>query len=185
MKLDLLCKDTGYLPHKYHIPEEIGSLESFCTGSKAPLQIIMATEHDSMFFQPEDDNGWSFGPFTIVKVLETLLQLERTNGKTKFLGNRAQFRLETESWKVLKRQVVATDRKDNLLSVTSDPPTKSTYFYLGTVWHQVTMKFTKYVSVGNHCPSILYQQSFELLFRFKNVERSIWTTAVQFFFQEG
>ena len=127
MKLDLLCKDTGYLPHKYHIPEEIGSLESFCTGSKAPLQIIMATEHDSMFFQPEDDNGWSFGPFTIVKVLETLfgLQLER-NGKTKCFGNRAQFRLKTESWKVLKRQVVATDRTDDLLSVTSDPTTKST-----------------------------------------------------------
>jgi hypothetical protein len=56
-------------------------------------------------FQPEDDSGWSCGPFTNVKVLETLLQLER-NGKTKFLGNRAQFRLETESWKVLKRQVV-------------------------------------------------------------------------------
>ena len=65
----------------------------------------MATEHDSMSFQPEDDIGWLCGPFTIVKVLKTLLQLER-NGKTKFLGNRAQFRLETESWKVLKRQVV-------------------------------------------------------------------------------
>ena len=36
--------------------------------------------HDSMLFQPEDDSGWSCGPFTIVKVLETLLQLER-NGK--------------------------------------------------------------------------------------------------------
>ena len=95
----------------------------------------MATEHDSMLFQPEDDNGWSCGPFTIVKVLETLLQLEKI-GKTKFLGNRAQFRLDTESWKVLKRQVVATD---DLLSVTSDPPTKSTYFHLGTVWPQVTM----------------------------------------------
>ena len=23
------------------------------------LQIVMATEHDSMLFQPEDDNGWS------------------------------------------------------------------------------------------------------------------------------
>ena len=47
----------------------------------------MDTEHDSMLFQPEDDGGWSCGPFTILKVLETLLQLERI-GKTKFLGNR-------------------------------------------------------------------------------------------------
>ena len=30
----------------------------------------------------------------------------------------------------------ATDRTDNLLSITSDPPTKSTYFHLGTVWPQ-------------------------------------------------
>ena len=98
----------------------------------------MATEHDSMLFQPEDDSGWSCGPFTIVKVLETLLQLER-NGKTKFLGKWAHFRLETESWKALKRQVVATeDRTDDLLSITSDPPTKSTYFHLGIVWPQVT-----------------------------------------------
>jgi hypothetical protein len=73
----------------------------------------------------------------MVKVLETPLQLER-NGDTKFLGNRAQFRLETESWKVLKRQVVATDRRDDFLSITSDPPTKSTYFHLGTVWPHVT-----------------------------------------------
>jgi hypothetical protein len=35
--------------------------------------------------------------------------------------------------------VVATDRTDDLLSVTSDPPTKSTYFHLETVWPQVTM----------------------------------------------
>ncbi len=70
----------------------------------------MATEHDSILFQSEDDSGWSCGPFTIVKVLETLLQLERKgNRKTKFLGKRAQFRLETESWNILKRQVVATD----------------------------------------------------------------------------
>ncbi len=46
----------------------------------------MATEHDSMLFQPEDDSGWSCGPYTIVKVLETLLQLQR-NGKTKFFAN--------------------------------------------------------------------------------------------------
>jgi hypothetical protein len=104
-----------------------------------------------MLFQPEDDSGWSSGRFTIVKVLETLLKLER-NGKTKFLGNRAQFRLETASWKVLKRQVVATDRTDDLLSVTSDPPTKSTYFHLGTVWPQVTttnIREDMHVSVGN------------------------------------
>jgi hypothetical protein len=75
-QLELFRTDTGYLPQEYHTHEEI-----------------------------EGDSGWSCGPFTIVKVLETLLQLER-NGKTKFLGNRAQFRLETESWKVLKRQVV-------------------------------------------------------------------------------
>jgi hypothetical protein len=36
--------------------------------------------------------------------------------------NQAQFQLETESWS----QVVATDQIDHLLSVTSDPPTKST-----------------------------------------------------------
>ena len=136
-ELELLCTDTGYLPQESHIPEAIGFSESFYTGTKAPLQISMATEHDSMLFQPEDDSGWSCGPFTIVKVLETLLQLER-NGKTKFLGKRAHFRLETESWKALKRQVVATDRTDDFLSITSDPPTKSTYFHLGTVWPQVT-----------------------------------------------
>ena len=51
---------------------------------------MASTEHDDMLFQPEDDSGWSCGPFTIV--LETLLQLER-NGKTKFLGDRAQSRL--------------------------------------------------------------------------------------------
>jgi hypothetical protein len=59
--------------------------------------------------------------------------------KPNFLATgRAQFHLETESWKVLKCQVVATDRTEDLLSVTSDPPTKSTYFHLGTVWPQVT-----------------------------------------------
>ena len=63
----------------------------------------MATEHDSMLFQPEEEDGWSCGPITIVKVLETLLQLER-NGKTKFLGKRAHLRLETESWQALKRR---------------------------------------------------------------------------------
>jgi hypothetical protein len=84
-----------WLPsHQLQTPEEIGLSESFYTGTKAPLQIIMANEHDSMLFQPENDSGWSCGPFTIVKVLETLLQLER-NGKTKILDNRAQFRLET------------------------------------------------------------------------------------------
>ena len=42
----------------------------------------MATEHDDpMLFQPKDYGGWPCGPFTLVKVLETLLQLER-NGKT-------------------------------------------------------------------------------------------------------
>jgi hypothetical protein len=135
--LELFRTDRGYLPQESYTREEIGLSESFYTGTKASLQIIMATEQDSMVFQPEDDNGWSCRPFTIVKVLETLLQLER-NGKTKFLGNRAQFRLKTESWKVLKRQVVATYRTDDLLSVTFDPATKSTYFHLGTVWPQVT-----------------------------------------------
>ena len=98
-QIELFRTDTGYLPQESHIPEEIGLSESFSTGTKAPLQITMATEHYSMLFQPEDDSGWSYGKFTIVKVLETLLQLER-NGKTKFLGNWAQFRLETESSKV-------------------------------------------------------------------------------------
>jgi hypothetical protein len=43
-----------------------------------------------------------------------------------------------ESWNVLKRQVVAIDRTDDLLSVKSDPPTKSTYFHFGTVWPLTT-----------------------------------------------
>ena len=88
-ELELLCTDTGYLPQESHIPEEIGFSESFYTGTKAPLQISMATEHDSMLFQPEDDSGCSCGPFTIVKVLETLLQLERNGmAKPNFLANR-------------------------------------------------------------------------------------------------
>ena len=123
----------------------------------------MATEHDSMLFQPADDSRWSCGPFTIVKVLETVLQLER-NGKTKFLGKWAHFRLETESWKALKRQVTATDRTDDFSSIT-----KSTYFHLGTVWPQVTTrsKLSRgYVSVGKKCSSILYRQNFDILFTF-------------------
>ena len=36
----------------------------------------MATEHDYMFFQPEDDSGWSCGPFTIVKVEITVVQFD-------------------------------------------------------------------------------------------------------------
>jgi hypothetical protein len=36
--------------------EEICFSESFSTGTKAPLQVNMATEHDSMLFQPEDDS---------------------------------------------------------------------------------------------------------------------------------
>jgi hypothetical protein len=59
-----------------------------------------------------------------VKVLKTLLQLER-NGKTKFLGNRAQFRLEMESWKVLKRQEITTEQTEPttcyLLHLTHQP----------------------------------------------------------------
>ena len=94
--------------------------------------------HDSMLFQPEDDSGWSCGPFTIVKGSVGNFIAIRNNGKTKFLGKRAHFRLETESWKALKRQVVAADRNDDFLSITCDPPTKSTYFHLGTVWPQVT-----------------------------------------------
>ena len=42
-----------------------------------------------------------------------------------------------------------------------------------------------YVSVGNNCSSILYRQNLDILFRFKNVERSIWTSSLQLFFQEG
>ena len=44
-ELELLCTDTGYLPQESHIPEEIGFSESFYTGTKAPLQISMATEY--------------------------------------------------------------------------------------------------------------------------------------------
>ena len=95
--MEFLFTDTGYLPQESHIPEEIGLMESFYTVTKAPLQISMATEHDSILFQPEDDIGWSCGPFTFVKVLETLLQLER-NGNTKFLGKRAHL---LSSWNSL------------------------------------------------------------------------------------
>ena len=51
----------------------------------APLQIIMATEHDYMFFQPEDDSGWSCGPFTIVKVEITVVQFCIENILTSYL----------------------------------------------------------------------------------------------------
>ena len=88
----------------------------------------------------------------------------------------------------LKRQVAATDRTDDFLSITSYQPTKSTYLYLGTVWPQVTKTNSledMHVSVGNNCSSILYRQNFDILFRFKNVERSIWTSSLQLFFQEG
>ena len=89
-EMELLCTDTGYLPQESHIPEEIGFSESFYTGTKGSLQISMATEHDSMLFQPEDDSGWSCGPFTIVKVLESLLQFERIGmAKTNFLATGA------------------------------------------------------------------------------------------------
>ena len=87
-QLILLSTDTGYLPQEFHIPEEIGLSESFYTGTKAILQIIMATEHDSMLFQQDDDSGWSCGPFTIVKVLENLLQIGRKGmAKPNFLAN--------------------------------------------------------------------------------------------------
>ena len=57
-ELELLCpiKDIFH-KQESHIPEAIGFLESFYTGTKAPpLQISMATEHDSMLFQPEDES---------------------------------------------------------------------------------------------------------------------------------
>ena len=47
-QLELFRTNTGYLPQEYHTPEEIGLSESFYAGTKAQLQIIMATEHDSM-----------------------------------------------------------------------------------------------------------------------------------------
>ena len=95
-----------------------------------------------------------------MKVLETLLQLEK-NGKTKFLGKRTHFHLETESWKILKRQVVATDGTDDLLSVTSDPQTKSTYFHLGTVW--------SYVKTTNSCEDMFQLEKIVLQFCIDNI----------------
>jgi hypothetical protein len=63
------------------------------------------------------------------------------HGKTKFLGNRGGTILfgggVLESF-ITSGGRTATDRTDDSLSVTSDPPTKSTHFHLGTVWPQVT-----------------------------------------------
>ena len=58
-----------------------------------------------------------------MRVLENLLQLERKGmAKQNFLANGvARFHLETESWKALKCQVVATGRADVFLFITSDP----------------------------------------------------------------
>ena len=67
----------------------------------------MATSHDSLLYQPEGDTGWSCGPFTVVKFLESLLQLER-NGETKFFRCRAQFRLENCNWKQLYGMIVSS-----------------------------------------------------------------------------
>ena len=110
------------------------------------------------------------------------------NGKTKFLGKRAHFRLETESWKVLKRQVVATARTDDFLSITSDPPTKSTYFHLGTFWPQVTTTNSR-EDMFQLEKTVLYfcidKILTSYLARFKNVERSVWTSSLQLFFQVG
>jgi hypothetical protein len=64
----------------------------------------MASIHDSLLHQPEGDTGWSCGPFTVMKLLESLLQLE-TNGETKCFG----FRLENCNWKQLDDMVVSSD----------------------------------------------------------------------------
>ena len=120
-------------------------------------------------------------------MLETLLQLER-NGKTKFLGKRAHFRLETESWRVLQRHVVATDLTDDFLSITSDPTTKSTYFHLGTLCPQVTTTNSRQdmcqlkITVLQFCIDKILTSYSDL-----NMLNEVFgrTTSLQFIFQEG
>ena len=59
----------AYIPsHAYKPQRQLIKSESFYHSTKAPLQVFMATTHDSLLFQPEGDNGsWSCGPFTVVK----------------------------------------------------------------------------------------------------------------------
>ena len=89
----------------------------------------------------------------------------RKEWQNKFLGNRAQLRLETESWKqVLKLQVVRqqlieqticyllhlTPNQVNILSSCNS-----------LAWSDNDKHSWGYVSVRNNCSLILYRQNFE------------------------
>ena len=106
-KKEIASWDASFPSHAYK-PQQVIQSESFYHSTEAPLQVFMATSHDSLLYQPEGDTGWSCGTFTVVKILESLLQLER-NGETKFFGCRAQFRLENCNWKQLDGMVVSSD----------------------------------------------------------------------------
>ena len=121
----------AYLPIHAYKPQQVIQSESFYHSTKAPLQVFMATSHDSLLYQPEGDTGWSCGPFTVVKFLESLLQLER-NGETKFFGCRAQFRLENCNWKQLDGMVVSSDHV-GFPSKVPHVKNMDNFFGLGTV----------------------------------------------------
>ena len=128
----------AYLPIHAYKPQQVIQSESFYHSTKAPLQVFMATSHDSLLYQPEGDTGWSCGPFTVVKFLESLLQLER-NGETKFFGCRAQFRLENCNWKQLDGMVVSSDHV-GFPSKVPHVKKMDNFFGLGTVWSKKSLK---------------------------------------------
>ena len=61
---EMICSTASFLSQR--CSEGICVHESYYTGTKASLLVMMATEHDSKLFQPEGDNGWTCGPFTIL-----------------------------------------------------------------------------------------------------------------------
>ena len=68
-----------------------------CRGKQAPLKWLMAKDTDSMIFQPTEDGKWSCSPFTIVKFMELLLQLNHCR-ETVFMGKRSEARLTIDAW---------------------------------------------------------------------------------------
>ena len=51
----------AYLPSHTYKPQQVIQSESFYHSTKAPLQVFMATTHDSVLFHPESDTGWTCG----------------------------------------------------------------------------------------------------------------------------
>ena len=120
--------------------QQVIQSESFYHSTKAPLQVFMATSHDSLLYQPEGDTGWSCGPFTVVKFLGSLLHLER-NGETKFFGYRARFRLvENCNWKQLDGMVISSDHV-GFPSKVPHVKKMDNFFGLGTVWSKNHLRF--------------------------------------------